>query len=109
MLIRTKCGEYRAGDTSVLLDFLGVKKEAAGVQKVAGDVELIASVPLHLTTETEAEKGFMWTLSTFDLDRFRERIDPQGWDFKRYMTNPHCGMGAQIRHSGNRENRRTCC
>jgi len=88
MIVRTKSGEYMAGNASVLLEFLGVKKEAAGIQKVAGDVELIASVPFHLTAEPEAEKGFAWTLSTFDLDRFGERIDPQGWDFKRYMNNP---------------------
>jgi HK97 family phage prohead protease len=53
-----------------------------------GDVELIASVPLHLTPDCETEKGYPWTLSTFDLDRFGERIDPQGWDFKRFMHNP---------------------
>jgi HK97 family phage prohead protease len=55
---------------------------------VAGDVELIASVPFCLTADVEAGQGFPWTLSTFDLDRFGERIDPQGWDFKRYMDNP---------------------
>jgi HK97 family phage prohead protease len=88
MLIRTKSGELKTGDTSILLDYLGVKKEAAGIQKVAADVELIASVSFHLTTETEAEKGFSWTLSTYDLDRFGERIDPQGWDYKYYMANP---------------------
>jgi len=75
-------------NTSVLLDFLGAKKEAAGIQKLAGDVELIASVPFCLTEENETEKGVAWTLSTFDLDRFGERVDPQGWDFKRYMDNP---------------------
>jgi HK97 family phage prohead protease len=88
MLIRTKSGEIKTGDTSILLDYLGVKKEAAGIQKVAADVELIASVPFHLTAETEAKKGYSWTLSTYDLDRFGERIDPQGWDFKRYLNNP---------------------
>jgi HK97 family phage prohead protease len=88
MIIRTKSGEYRAGNASVLLEFLGVQKEAAGIQKVAGDVELIASVPFLLTADSEAEKGLPWTLSTFDLDRFGERIDPQGWDFKRYVQNP---------------------
>jgi HK97 family phage prohead protease len=91
MIIRTKSGEFRAGDTSVLLDFLGVQKEATGIQKVAGDVELIASVPFLLTAEKtneQSQEGFPWTLSTYDLDRFGERIDPQGWDFKRYMDNP---------------------
>jgi HK97 family phage prohead protease len=88
MIIRNKSGEFRIDSPSVLLDFLGVKKEATGVHKVVGDVELIAAVPFHLTTETETEKGYSWTLSTFDLDRFGERIDPQGWDYKRYMANP---------------------
>jgi HK97 family phage prohead protease len=88
MIIRTKGGEYRAGDVSLLLDFLGVRKEAAGIQKAADDVELIASVPFRLTADSETGQGFPWTLSTFDLDRFGERIDPEGWDFKRYMDNP---------------------
>jgi HK97 family phage prohead protease len=100
MILRTKSGEFQTGDTSLLckqclLDYLGVNKETSGVQKVSSEVELIASVPFHLTADNEAEKGFIWTLSTFDLDRFGERIDPQGWDFKWYMNNPvvewsHC-------------------
>ena len=87
MILRTKSGEYRAGNASVLLDYLGLK-ETEGLQKIAGDVELIASVPFRLTADVEAGQGFPWTLSTFDLDRFGERIDPQGWDCKRYMENP---------------------
>ncbi|MCL1813209.1 MAG: HK97 family phage prohead protease [Treponema sp.] len=87
MIIRTKNG-FQTGNVSVLLDFLGVKKEAPGIQKVAAEVELIASVPFCLKADEESGQGFPWTLSTFDLDRFGERIDPQGWDFKRYMDNP---------------------
>jgi HK97 family phage prohead protease len=93
VIVRNKSGEFRIDNSSVLykqslLDFLGGKKEAAGVQKGSGDVELIASVPFHLTLDHVAGQGYPWTLSTFDLDRFGERIDPQGWDFKRYMNNP---------------------
>jgi len=88
MIIRTKSGEFKAGNASVLLDFLGVQKEAAGVQKVAGEVELIACVPLQLKEKTETENGIPWTLSTFDLDRYGERIDPQGWDIKQFLNNP---------------------
>jgi HK97 family phage prohead protease len=88
MIVRIKGGEYRLDDSVALLDFLGVKKEAVGLRKVAGDVELIASVPFRLTADGDAEKGFSWTFSTFDLDRFSERIDPAGWDYKRYMDNP---------------------
>ena len=91
MIVRTKSGGFQATDTGVLLDFLGVKHGATGTQKVAGDVELIASVPIAISNEQRAmnkEESFAWTLSTFDLDRFGERIDPQGWDFKRFMDNP---------------------
>jgi HK97 family phage prohead protease len=95
MIIRMKSCDVMAANGLALLDFLGVKKGAAGVQKVAGDVELIASVPFQLTSNNEqltmqedSKEGFAWTLSTFDLDRFQERIDPAGWDFSRYMENP---------------------
>ena len=88
MILRTKSGEFQTANASLLLDFLGVKKEAAGTQKVTGDVELIASVPFCLAADIEAGEGMPWTLSTFDLDRFGERIDPAGWDFKRFMDNP---------------------
>jgi HK97 family phage prohead protease len=92
MIIKPKNGNCQAHNTTVLLEFLGVKKEAAGIQKVAGDVELIASVPFasekRKEKNEESQESFMWTLTTFDLDRFGERIDPQGWDFKRFMDNP---------------------
>jgi HK97 family phage prohead protease len=88
MIVRTKSGEFRAETSVALLDFLGVKQGAAGPQAVKADVELIASVPFRLTAESEAAAGLLWTLSTFDLDRFGERIDPAGWDCKRYRDNP---------------------
>ena len=93
MIVRTKNGNYQTGDTSALLDFLGVKKETGGVQSVAGNVELIASVPIQMRNEelemsNKGTEGYAWTLSTFDLDRFGERIDPAGWDFSRYLKNP---------------------
>jgi HK97 family phage prohead protease len=87
MLVRNKGGEFSVQDTSALLDFLGVKKEAAGPQRITGDVELIAPAPLCLNLETDSN-GVPWTFSTFDLDRFGERIDPAGWDYRRYMENP---------------------
>jgi HK97 family phage prohead protease len=96
MIVRHKGGEFRVENSGVLLDFLGVKAGAAGPQKVAGDVELIASVPFVLAAGetmnsepgTMNNDGIAWTLSTFDLDRFGERIDPAGWDYKRYKDNP---------------------
>jgi HK97 family phage prohead protease len=95
MIIRTKGGEYRAGSKEALLDFLGVKDEAAGPHTVNADVELITTVPFTFSANEEAAAGISaipdgiaWTLTTYDLDRFGERIDPAGWDFKRYMDNP---------------------
>jgi HK97 family phage prohead protease len=89
MIIRTKCGELQAGDVPALLEFLGVKEWTAGRRKVTGEIELIAPVPFRLAvTEGEASNGVAWTFSTFDLDRFDERIDPAGWDYRRYMDNP---------------------
>ena len=69
-----------------MLDFFGDKKEMNGVQKVEKNIELIASVPICLSTDKE--NSFSWTLSTFDLDRYNERIDPHGWDFSQYVKNP---------------------
>jgi len=86
--LKTASGEIKTGNVSVLFEYLGIKSETTGIQKVSQDIELIASVPFCLTAETETEEGYPWTLSTFDLDRFGERIDPKGWDFRRYMQNP---------------------
>ena len=88
MIVRTKSGEHQVDNASALLDFLGVKKGTEGPQKVSGNVELIASVPFKLTADVESGEGFPWTLSTYDIDRYGERIDPAGWDFNRYMENP---------------------
>jgi HK97 family phage prohead protease len=79
---------------AVLLDFLGVKREAAGPQRVMGEVEVIAAVPFKLAGSNEqlamkdGQRGLAWTFSTFDLDRFGERIDPAGWEYRRYRENP---------------------
>jgi HK97 family phage prohead protease len=89
MLVRNREGEFAVRNNSVLLDILGAKRETAGPQRVMGDVELIASVPFCLAVkDRETSDGVAWTFSTFDIDRFDERIDPAGWDYKRYMENP---------------------
>jgi HK97 family phage prohead protease len=87
MIVRTKNGCFQTGNVTALLDFLGVKKETSGIQKVSGDVELLSAVPFCLSTNVE-EKGIAWTFSTFDLDRYHERIDPMGWDFSQFVKNP---------------------
>lgn len=91
MIIRTKGGDYKADSANSLLEFLGIKAQAQGIIKVSGEVELIASAPFV----NESGEGAAWTLSTFDLDRDGERIDPQGWDYAQFVKNPvvqwaHC-------------------
>jgi len=88
MIIRMKSGEMMTANGSVLLDYLGVKQDASGVHRVTGDVELISAVPFQLATDGETERGFAWVLSTFDLDRYGERVDPNGWEFQRFLLNP---------------------
>ena len=92
MIMRIKGGDMGARDTSTLLEFLGVKKDAAGPQRVARDVELFAAVPFiseqGAGSNEQGQEGVFWTFSTFDLDRFGERIDPLGWDFSRFVKNP---------------------
>jgi HK97 family phage prohead protease len=94
MILRMKSGEFKIDNASVLLNYLGIKQATAGVQRVAGDVELIACVPIQMRNEQGAmnnedkAEGFEWVLSTYDLDRFGERIDPMGWDFSQFAKNP---------------------
>ena len=98
MLVKTKKGNFNANNANVLFDFLGIKKDVSGIQKLSGDVELITSVPIQvkkseeqiseLVTDNNENEGLLWTLSTYDLDRYSERIDPAGWDFSQYMKNP---------------------
>jgi HK97 family phage prohead protease len=71
---------------SALLELLGVKQETGEIQKVAGDVMLFAEGVI--TKDDQAIEGYPWVLSTFDLDRFGERIDPAGWDFSQFLKNP---------------------
>jgi len=87
MLARKTCGALGAVATPDLLGFLGLKKGAAGIHKVPAEIELVAAAPLALADGGGAD-GIPWTLSTFDIDRHGERIDPEGWDFARYMENP---------------------
>jgi HK97 family phage prohead protease len=87
MLVRNGRGEFAVRDKSVLLEFLaGVSGKGGQVRE---DIELVAPVPFCLSAGDGGDSNVVaWTFSTFDLDRFSERIDPAGWDYKRYMDNP---------------------
>jgi HK97 family phage prohead protease len=88
MYIRTKDGAVPVENCRALLEFLTGGSGKGG--RVREDIELVAPVPLRMNNEEGKmnNEGIAWTLSTFDLDRFGERIDPAGWDYKRYMDNP---------------------
>jgi HK97 family phage prohead protease len=89
MILRNKGGEYCVESRSSLLEFFGVDSLRADRVTLKDDVELIAPVPFVLASgDGEAQPGVPWTFSTFDLDRFAERVDPAGWDFARYLENP---------------------
>jgi HK97 family phage prohead protease len=94
MIVRNKAGDYAVHTGEGLLAFLrgelGMEDGAGGVRDVQGGIELICSVPFCLVSDTGGEQSnrVLWTFSTFDLDRFSERIDPAGWDYKRYTDNP---------------------
>jgi HK97 family phage prohead protease len=102
MILRTKDGEFGIQNKSVLLEFLrgelGMRGTDSGIRSVKDglDVELIAPVPFVLATDAgENSNAVPWTFSTFDLDRFDERVDPAGWDYKQFCNNPviqwaHC-------------------
>jgi HK97 family phage prohead protease len=89
-------GQWEIGNSRELLNF--VRKELClhgsegGIRGVDDGlcVELFAAAPFfcRITEEGNLDHGIKWTFSTFDLDRYCERIDPAGWDFKRYMDNP---------------------
>jgi HK97 family phage prohead protease len=94
MIVRNKAGDYAVHTGEGLLAFLrgelGMGDGKGGVRDVQDSIELICSVPFCLASDTGEgqSKAVSWTFSTFDLDRFSERIDPAGWDYKRYIDNP---------------------
>jgi HK97 family phage prohead protease len=101
VIVRNKAGDFAVHTGEGLLAFLrgelGVGDGEGGVRDVQGGIEMICSVPFCLVADTGGGQdkavsaipdGIAWTFSTFDLDRFSERIDPAGWDYKRYMDNP---------------------
>jgi HK97 family phage prohead protease len=92
MFIRTKNGSVHIENRVVLIDFLrgelGMRRSEGGIKTTMDglDVECVASVPLCPAGESDSN-GIPWLFSTFDLDRFSERIDPAGWDYSHYLKN----------------------
>ncbi|GHU39099.1 hypothetical protein FACS1894190_02340 [Spirochaetia bacterium] len=52
-------------------------------------MSLFVPITLSVVKNKQGEAvGFPWTFSTFDLDRFDERVDPAGWELEQYKQNP---------------------
>jgi HK97 family phage prohead protease len=85
MVIKTKDGGLAVRSRIELLDFLhGVSGRNGEVKE---DVALFVPVTLSVSANT-SDSGVPWTFSTFDLDRFDERVDPRGWELSQYKNNP---------------------
>jgi HK97 family phage prohead protease len=59
-----------------------------GDGKLKEDTALFVPVALAVNNDKADEAGIVWTFSTFDLDRFDERVDPDGWELEHYKKNP---------------------
>jgi HK97 family phage prohead protease len=85
MVLRFKNNWVSVGSRIELLDFLtGVSGRNGEVKE---DVSLFVPVALSVPANSP-ESGVPWTFSTFDLDRYDERVDPQGWELSQYKNNP---------------------
>ncbi len=93
MLLRFKgVRQFERVTAKTLTDFLKANTTESG--KVKEPVEIILAGFLGKTTE-EVDGLIPWVFSTYDTDRFDERVDPKGWELDRYRENPvvlwaHC-------------------
>jgi len=71
-----------------LLRFLGIKKGATGVIKLTSHLPIITPIEIKVDDGEGGNLIFNWTLSTFDLDRHEEKIDPTGWEIDQFLLNP---------------------
>ena len=61
--------------------FLSFLKDNTHSGKLSPQVEVFKSI--------DAQKdSFHWVMSTFDVDRDFEKVDPAGWNLKNYLANP---------------------
>jgi HK97 family phage prohead protease len=73
----------------------GLLKFLKGVDDVR-DVEIFTTVNLTANHMNEGQEvvstgsttAVPWTFSTFDIDRYSERIDPKGWVLDGFLANP---------------------
>jgi hypothetical protein len=105
MIIRNKSGEFSVRSRVALLDYL------QGVMCSGGKVKEDVSVFVPITLKEQIEKSkeqiginkeqlamksntVPWTFSTFDLDRYDERVDPRGWELGQFKKKSGGAVGA---------------
>ena len=61
--------------------FLSFLKDNTHSGKLLPQVEVFKSIDVQ-------KYSFHWVMSTFDVDRDFEKVDPAGWNLKNYLANP---------------------
>lgn len=61
--------------------FLSFLKDNTHSGKLSPQVEFFKSIDVQ-------KDSFHWVMSTFDVDRDFEKVDPSGWNLKNYLANP---------------------
>ena len=61
--------------------FLSFLKDNTHFGKLSPQVEVFKSIDVQ-------KDSFHWVMSTFDVDRDFEKVDPAGWNLKNYLANP---------------------
>jgi HK97 family phage prohead protease len=87
MFVKNSCGITPLLHKKDLIDFLSGVCGGDGRPKT--DTALFVPIALSFEqSKTDGAGGIGWTFSTFDLDRFDERVDPRGWELEQYKKNP---------------------
>jgi len=74
---------------SALLEFLrGGNVNAKGEPKEEIEVFRSGFIFGPRGEKSDEPEGTPWVMSTFDLDRFGEAIDPEGWELRNFRANP---------------------
>lgn len=61
--------------------FLSFLKDNTHFGKLSPQVEVFKSIDVQ-------KDSFHWVMSTFDVERDFEKVDPAGWNLKNYLANP---------------------
>jgi len=86
------CGHFVSVTKKDFLSFVQHATTESG--KLTEPVEVIQAGFLGLTDGSDPD-AFPWVFSTYDVDRYDERVDQKGWELERFLENPvvlwaHC-------------------